>query len=92
MMVAVICNSCLRGDLLVGGLDEDRRLRPGTPFTLEYTIPHNTAFKDIELVSESDWEMFVEKMQDTVKGGWEAHKQGKGQSVYILFFDKTDQL
>ena len=68
-MVAVIHKSFLRGDLLVGGLDEDRRLRPGTPFTLEYTIPHNTAFKDIELVSESDWEMFVEKMKDTAKGG-----------------------
>ena len=69
MMVAVIRKSFLRGDLLIGGLDEDRRLRPGTPFTLEYTIPHNTAFKDIELVSESDWEMFVEKMKDTAKGG-----------------------
>ena len=69
MMVAIIRKSFLHGDLLIGGLDEDRRLRTGTPFTLEYTIPYNTAFKDIELVLESDWEMFVEKMKDTVKGG-----------------------
>ena len=69
MMVAIIHKSFLHGDLLIGGSDEDRRLRPGTPFTLEYTIPHNTAFKDIELVSESDWEMFVEKMKDMAKGG-----------------------
>jgi hypothetical protein len=69
MMVAIIHKSFLHRDLLIGGLDEDRRLRPGTPFTLEYTIPHNTTFKDIKLVSESDWEMFVEKMKDTAKGG-----------------------
>ena len=69
MMVAVIHKSFLHGDLLIGGLDEDRRLRPGTPFTLEYTIPHNTTFKDIKLVLESDWEMFVEKMKDMVKVG-----------------------
>lgn len=68
MMVAVIRKSFIRGDLLVGGLDENRRLKPDTPFTLEYSIPHNTAFKDIELASESDWEMFVDKMKDTAKG------------------------
>ena len=69
MMVAVIRKSFLRGDLLVGGLDKDGRLQPRTPFTLEYSIPHNTAFKDIELASKSDWDMFVEKMKDTAKAG-----------------------
>jgi len=69
MRVAVIRKSFLRGYLLVGGLDEDGRLQLGTPFTLEYSIPHNTAFKDIELASKSDWDMFVEKMKDTAKAG-----------------------
>lgn len=69
MMVTVICKLFLYGDLLIGGLDEDRRLGSGTSFTLEYLIPHNMAFKDIELASESDWEMFVEKMKDMVKAG-----------------------
>ena len=69
MMVAVIRKSFLRGDLLIGGLDKDGRLQPGTPFTLEYSIPHNTTFKDIELASKSDWDMFVEKMKDTAKAG-----------------------
>jgi len=69
MMVAIIQKSFLHRDLLVGGLDEDRRLRLGTPFTLEYSIPHNTVFKDIKLALESDWKMFVEKMKDTAKGG-----------------------
>lgn len=54
--------------MLVGGLDENRRLKLDTPFTLEYSIPHNTAFKDIELASESDWEMFVDKMKAMAKG------------------------
>jgi len=68
MMVAVIWKSFICGDLLVGGLDENRRLKLDTPFTLEYSIPHNTAFKDIELASESDWEMFVDKMKAMAKG------------------------
>ena len=67
MLVAVIWESFLCRDLLVSRLDEDRRLRPDTPFTLEYLIPHNTVFKDIELALENDWEMFVEKMKDMAK-------------------------
>ena len=69
MMVAVICKLFLYGNMLIGGLDWDRRLRAGISFTLEYSIPHNMAFKDIELASESNWEMFVEKMKDTAKAG-----------------------
>ena len=58
---------------------------------LEYSIPHNTVFKDVELASESDWEIFVEKMK-TREGRWEANNKGKGEFNDLSFFDQTNQL
>ena len=44
-----------------GGLDHRNYLTPSTPFQLEYTIPRNTSFKDVELRSALDWKTFMEE-------------------------------
>jgi len=44
-----------------GGLDHRDRLLPSTPFQMEYSIPRNTSFKDVELRSGADWKTFMEE-------------------------------
>ncbi|KAF8970923.1 hypothetical protein BDZ97DRAFT_1901917 [Flammula alnicola] len=61
-LVKILWQSLQRKDLCQGGLDRHGNLREKTAamFSLEYTIPR-TQLKDIAMVSEDDWETFLEE-------------------------------
>jgi hypothetical protein len=57
----ILGESLGREDLCdAGGVDNQGRLMPITPFRLEYTILRST-FKDVELNSVADWRTFIEE-------------------------------
>ena len=61
-LTQIIVYTLKRQDLCRGGLDSDGNLKKKTSdlFSLAYTIPR-TQLKDVEILSENDWGMFLEE-------------------------------
>ena len=61
-LTQIIVYTFNRQDLCRGGLDSDGNLKKKTSdlFSLAYTIPR-TQLKDVEILSENDWGMFLEE-------------------------------
>jgi len=74
-----------RHDLCRGGADEEGHLLPKTMklFSLAFTIPRSTSFKDVEMLTEQDWETFLSEAAKKASAHGKLVITEKGVSLHI---------